>query len=118
MSRRNPFLTPAMRDVLIEHVDGWATVKVRTNAYRNTVQCLIERGLLWTPAGVARPKLTRLTDQGREVLAETLAAYADALVAAGALKAGTAQIDLAMAQYKTSGRRRNNVTFLPQRHDP
>jgi hypothetical protein len=89
-------ISSAMRDVLIEHLDGPAAIlapsgctwnrtdahdTARANRFR-TMKALIERGMLRPDANM-RPRLTHITTAGRAALAEALADWADALTRAG-----------------------------------
>jgi hypothetical protein len=81
----------AQRKMLLAHLDGPVDVDVSQDG--KTRWTLIQRGLITadaaTPYRPARPKSTRITDRGRQVVAYVLAEYADALVAAGYLDAET-----------------------------
>ena len=79
-------VSPQMRDVLIEHLDG-KKVRIRaakslTNleksqaiSRRTTVECLLRRGWLH----MVKSTHTQITVEGRERLAELLGEYADAI---------------------------------------
>ena len=101
-------ISPAMRDVLIEHIDGPAPImapsgstwgrlpchdQARAARFR-TMKALLERGLLRCDANV-RPRFTHMTETGRTALAEALADAADALVRAGQLRADAVYARLA-----------------------
>jgi hypothetical protein len=93
-------ISPAMRDVLIEHIDGpvaimapsgctWGRLSEHNGARAarfRTMKALLERGLLRCDANI-RPRFTQMTESGRAALAEALADAADALVRAGQLRA-------------------------------
>ena len=85
-------LTEAMRDVLIEHLDGRAVpvVVVAKNGLdgpalgrrQQVVQAMVERGYLKQANATTRHPFTTITDKGRARLSEALANWADALVRA------------------------------------
>ena len=79
-------LSAPMRDLLLAHIDGSATVPVEFNAKNaaciKSTWAAIAHGLI-RPDGLPRMKQTFITDKGREVLAMALADWADALVRAG-----------------------------------
>jgi hypothetical protein len=90
-------ISPSMRDVLIEHLDGPVAI-IAPGAARGleamalatratTLRALLNRGLLRTDAYVLRARHTIMTEAGRRELAEALADWADALVRAGQLRA-------------------------------
>jgi hypothetical protein len=81
-------ISPAMRNVLIEHLDGPVGIDVRGASWRReVVRCLLNRGLLRTDAYVLRARHTIMTEAGRRELAEALADWADALDRAARLRA-------------------------------
>lgn len=86
--RRAKALTPPQRDLLLRHVDGKAVLRVSETVVRRG---LLRLGLISLPTygGEAqfRPRVTRLTELGRGVLAATLASEAERLVDAGCLDA-------------------------------
>ncbi len=75
-------LTAAMRDLLIEHIDGPIQVRIRG---RSAIwRAAFQRELICgTVNGETRPRYSRLTDFGRATLAKELAHWADTLVRAG-----------------------------------
>lgn len=75
-------LTAAQRDMLIEHLDGVEVGIVRKHPVRTRIQfSLVQLKLLCFPDPSAKfPMATRITEAGRQRLAATLAAYADALL--------------------------------------
>lgn len=75
-------MTAAMRDLLIEHIDGPIAVVVRGRAA--LWRAAFKRELICgTVNGEIRPHHSRLTDLGRMTLAKELAHWADVLVRAG-----------------------------------
>jgi len=71
-----------MRDVLIEHIDGSASISVeidRSKPHFRTTAALIVRGFIRTD-GSLRPRRTFITAAGRSALARALADWADAIV--------------------------------------
>ena len=83
-------LTQAQRELLIEHVDGSSSVEVAiVVSDRNAARkILLSKGLI-RPDRHRPPKVTTITDDGRQVLAYVLAEYADALVRAGCVGIAT-----------------------------
>ena len=83
-------ITTRMRDLLIEHIDGPVPIirnTVRPNRFL-IVRGAVELGLLrYDEARCARPKRTVITEKGRELLAEALADWADAITKARAWRA-------------------------------
>lgn len=81
-------LSVPKREVLIEHLDGgeWieALVVVRNSARNKTIHVLMDDGLIrYAGYGRSGQKTTRITDDGRMVLALVLASYAESLIRAG-----------------------------------
>lgn len=76
------------RDLLVSHVDGSAEIPVALwgddRGALRTSTALIAAGLLSPVPAMPRPRFTRITEDGRMVLALILAEYAEALVRAGA----------------------------------
>jgi hypothetical protein len=76
-------------DYLIEHIHGPVAVH-RSGLQNNMRYSLLSRGLiepdLQPGDSLNFPKHTRITEDGRKVVAYVLGRYADALVAAGALE--------------------------------
>ena len=85
-------ISRAMRDVLIEHLEGREVPIVHrplkgleaseASIRRTTIQALINRGLLRTD-NRSMSRVTIMTPNGRAVLTEILADWADALERAG-----------------------------------
>lgn len=81
-------ISPAMRDVLIEHIDGPVAIDRRgASGRREAVRGCLNHGYLRTDAYLLRARHTIMTEPGRTALAEALADAADALVRAGQLSA-------------------------------
>lgn len=79
---RNFYLTRAMRDVLIEHLDGREVRLVVGDSHRQkTMASLLDRGMV-RPSHL-RQRHTVITEPGRIALAKALADWAEALVRAG-----------------------------------
>lgn len=80
----NGVISPAQRDILIEHIDGRpiSLGKARRSIQRGSINGLIHRGLLKTTKVNKWRIETTITEKGRETLAEALAEYADALIRA------------------------------------
>lgn len=77
-------ISPALRDLLIEHIDWPIPFRVRDVARHAVVKAALGREWLYTqPYGVFRPTHTVLTEKGRAVLAAALADWAEAMVRAG-----------------------------------
>jgi hypothetical protein len=82
----------AMRDVLLDHVDGSCPYVPDDAVRRLSIVALLKREFLrFTPPGSPgpipfRPTHTYITSRGREALAFLLADYADALTRAGILR--------------------------------
>lgn len=74
------------RDLLLEHIDGTSYVaapfSVQDPARKRTALALMDRGLIRF-SGYKKHQSTRITEDGRKVLAWLLASYAEALVKAG-----------------------------------
>ena len=84
-------LSKHQRDMLVEHIDGKLFVPVpvtlRNPARNRSTLALIDAKLIrysghWR-SDHNRPQSTRITDDGRQVLAIILAQYAEALIRAG-----------------------------------
>ncbi len=78
-------LSKAAAELLLEHVDGTAFVEATirvTDTPRVRLGLIAARLLRYTQYG-PRPQATTITEDGRAVLCFVLAAYADALTAAG-----------------------------------
>lgn len=89
-------LNAAMRDLLIEHIDGdCVQVVLREVARMNLVKGAERLGFLRFDRK-PRPRKSWLTEKGRAILAKALADWADALVRAQSLRADA----LAALEYK------------------
>lgn len=79
-------LSSALRDILIEHIDGPAPFDPHNVVRSNRVRVAVHFGLLrfdsLTGPQCARPRQSVITDKGREKLAQALAEWADAIVLA------------------------------------
>jgi hypothetical protein len=75
-------LSTAMRDLLIDHIDGPVGLNVSDCHRYNRVRGAIAQGYLSWTGGVIRPKGTELTDRGKMALCQALAEWADALIKA------------------------------------
>lgn len=79
-------LTRQLRELLIEHVNGGTYVEAPFDAQnkyrRRSMAVLMERQLIRF-TGYKRHNTTRITEDGRQVLAFILAEYAEALIRAG-----------------------------------
>jgi hypothetical protein len=77
------------RDLLVRHVDGEAFVDVRvdlrTQGWASTMKHLMDLGVLRFAGHARNVSKTRITRDGRMVLAHVLASYAEALIYAGYL---------------------------------
>jgi hypothetical protein len=73
-------LTYEQRAILIKHIDGASPIMSRN---RPALKGLIQRGIITDLYGGVRQRDTKLTDDGREILAALLAEYAEGLIAAG-----------------------------------
>lgn len=78
-------LTVEQRELLIAHLDGPVPFNVR-NPKLSTLRAALRRGWLRTDREVA-PRETRLTDDGRQKLAQALADWADSITRAKAAAA-------------------------------
>lgn len=76
-------LPKSCRDMLLLHLDGAHVAVVPTEDYQARRALLDRKLIVVSDGGPFRPKATQITEAGREVLSNVLAAYADALVAAG-----------------------------------
>lgn len=74
-------LSRLQRDMLIEHIDGGIVAVDVTRL--NTRDALVDRGLLVHIERGSRPLRTRLSEDGRAVVAAILADYAETLIRAG-----------------------------------
>lgn len=76
-------LTAAMRDLLIEHIDG--PIQVRVRGREPLWKAAFKHGLICSTVNNSemRPRHSRLTELGRSTLAKELAHWADTLVRAG-----------------------------------
>lgn len=76
-------ITPAMRDLLIEHIDGPAPYIISDRRSRQ-VRAAVQLGYLSYGRGISpkRPRFTYINQRGREALAKALANWADALIRA------------------------------------
>lgn len=83
MTRPN-FVTPQQRDILIEHLDGLPIpLNVSDSARYSRVRGLVQLGWLeFEHCYVKRPRTSKITEKGREVLAVALGEWADAIVKA------------------------------------
>jgi hypothetical protein len=79
-------ITPAMVDILCEHLDGPVFISTANAVRMRQIQALVRRGLLSAKlkniryaAPGARPRLTILTTFGRQYLSAALARMADEL---------------------------------------
>lgn len=77
-------ITPAVRDILIEHIDGAIPYVRRIDGGRRRAwEAAVANGLVvFGPPNAKPPKYTRMTERGREELAKALGDWADALVRA------------------------------------
>lgn len=75
-------MTAAMRDLLIEHIDGPTQVNAEGNQMR-LWRAAFDKGLIIGIGRSHRPSRSRLTEYGRLMLARELGNWADALVRAG-----------------------------------
>lgn len=91
-------LSRAARHLLVAHVDGTAP-NVADNHHQATLATLMTAELVSFGPGEqsARPRFSRITENGREVLGYVLAEFAEALVRAGHLEA----VPVALAPFKT-----------------
>lgn len=78
-------LTLVSRRVLLDHIDGAEiALPIARDQSWPTRELLIRLGLVrFGQNGTDRPRTTKITEKGREVLACLLAEYADALLRAG-----------------------------------
>lgn len=83
-------MTCALRDFLIEHIDGPVPILLQKD-HRNrrmVRSACIRSGFVHPyPWGTNRPKETRITDKGRQALCAALADWAEALIRAERLRA-------------------------------
>lgn len=75
-------INAGMRDILIEHIDGPTQFVVRNPSRNNRIRGCVASGLLRYDTCI-RAKQTFITKKGRQVLAEALADWADALKRSG-----------------------------------
>lgn len=77
-------MTAAMRDLLIEHIDGPIQVRMNVQGRASLWKAAFAAGLICAVVNSEkRPRHSRLTEGGRKVLARELGNWADALVRAG-----------------------------------
>lgn len=75
-------ITAAMRDLLIEHIDGPIQVDLRGRA--TLWKAAFDNGyIIGLGSSTKKPRHSHLTEEGRKVLAHALGSWADALVRAG-----------------------------------
>jgi hypothetical protein len=112
-------LSPSQAEFLTDHVNGTREIR-HTMTDDRTRNPLIAKGLVYfvmPPEIVGRPKETRLTEEGRDVLCALLAFYAERLTRFGFAFDTPALSEAALRQRLALTKRRGYGPIHPQENE-